>query len=116
MCSLGGVKSALIAVGGKAKNYLNNCELYAIRSNKWRQLPHLSIPRSLSASILFDSMKALCFQGALLKYNHSLLGSIEGLQIGCEERWRILAVCEKIKHYSSLVAASFENKIVLFGG
>ena len=44
------------------------------------------------------------------------MNSIERLQIGSDQEWRIVSLNEKMAKTDHLCAVSFEDKIVVFGG
>ena len=105
--SLSGLNSTLLAVGGLNEVFLNTCELYSVRSNKWGELPPLHTPRKMPGSILLKSMKAFCFLGNASGSKLSFTSSIERLQIGCESSWSVLPITKKTNNSFNLVAAPF---------
>ena len=58
-------------------------------------------------------MKAFCFCGSKDDLTH--LNSIESLESGGRE-WKTLPLSEKVAKMREITAASFQIKIVVFGG
>ena len=103
--SLSGFSSTLMAIGGENNaGNLKDCERYLIISNKWRRLPELNRGRTLPGSVLLKSMKAFCFCGTNLGWE---INSIEGIQIGTEEEWRVLPLNDDVALRSNLAGVSF---------
>ena len=73
--SLSGACYYLLALGGRNKIDLNNCEIYCLITNKWKAFSNLKTPRNLSGSVILSSMKAFSFCG--FNQAHSILNSIE---------------------------------------
>ena len=109
--SLCGTSSELIALGGRDRKYLQNCEMYFTSSNKWVDLPSLNIGWKSPGSLLLQSKRAFCFCGEYKFY------TIETIQIDCEAKWKTLAFENtKVLLTNSLRGVSLFNSIVLFGG
>ena len=113
--SLSGLSSWLIVLGGfNQDDNLSCCEQYQVASNKWGGLSCLNISRQWPGSILLKSMRAFCFCGNL--GFGAILNWVETLQIESEAEWRLLPLEIKIAKTYHLAAASFHNKVLVFGG
>ena len=113
-CSLSGVTSQLIAIGGFTNENLRSCETYFTTRNKWSGLPCLNIPRRYPGSSLLQSKIAFCFGGD--QGQDGYLNQIETLQTDSDSEWTTLVTDPRIKKTLHLGAVSLFNKIVVFGG
>ena len=102
-----------MGIGGFNEKVLNTAELFSTVTNEWSPLPRLNKARQSPGSCLLKSMKAFCFCG----FNEfSNINSIEIFSIGNDDKWSLLPIDSRVAATQQLVAVSYEESIIVFGG
>ena len=73
----------------------------------------LNEKRQRPGGIVLESMTCFCFYGS---DGGGCLNSVEKIRLEVDQEWEVLSLNRKIRGTYHIAAASFSNKIILFGG
>ena len=115
-------KHILIAGGSAGHNSpTNSCEIFDVKTRKWKKLPSLNCPRMSASLIVATNMNAYCFGGIESDPEDPSkflpMKSIEWLKYADpEEEWETLKIKTPFKCSSSGAICTGDRSFIIFGG